>query len=119
MTFFVSARQRIVGSSWVDQTSGATLLQAAILSARSSISMLMLRLASHSCECVSGWIADGLQVEGLEAHGITIPLLTTSAGEKVGKSAGNAAVWLCPSRTSHYDFYQYFRSTKVSSRPRP
>jgi len=52
------------------------------------------------------------KVEGLEAHGITIPLLTTSAGEKVGKSAGNAAVWLCPSRTSHYDFYQYFRSTK-------
>jgi hypothetical protein len=49
----------------------------------------------------------------VEAHGITIPLLTTSTGEKVGKSAGNAAIWLCPTRTSHYEFYQYFRNTRV------
>jgi tyrosyl-tRNA synthetase len=52
------------------------------------------------------------KVEGVEAHGVTIPLLTTSTGEKVGKSAGNAAVWLCPTRTSHYEFYQYFRNTR-------
>lgn len=52
------------------------------------------------------------KVEGVEAHGVTIPLLTTSTGEEVGKSAGNAAVWLCPTRTSHYEFYQYFRNTR-------
>ena len=40
-----------------------------------------------------------------EAYGITTPLLTTSSGEKFGKSAGNA-IWLDPSLTSIFDFYQ-------------
>ncbi|KAI9636133.1 tyrosine-tRNA ligase [Dioszegia hungarica] len=45
------------------------------------------------------------------AYGLTIPLLTTSSGEKFGKSAGNA-VWLDQQRTSVSDFYQFFlRST--------
>lgn len=39
------------------------------------------------------------------AYGLTIPLLTTSTGEKFGKSAGNA-VWLDESRTGVSDFYQ-------------
>ncbi|KAF0852745.1 mitochondrial tyrosyl-tRNA synthetase (TyrRS) [Andalucia godoyi] len=38
--------------------------------------------------------------------GVTIPLLTSASGEKIGKSAGNA-VFLSPARTSSYDFYQY------------
>ncbi|KAF8200785.1 tyrosine-tRNA ligase [Pholiota molesta] len=42
-----------------------------------------------------------------EAFGITTPLLTTSTGEKFGKSAGNA-VWLDSTLTSVFDFYQYF-----------
>ncbi|KAF8161120.1 hypothetical protein B0H34DRAFT_781738 [Crassisporium funariophilum] len=42
-----------------------------------------------------------------EAFGIITPLLTTSSGEKFGKSAGNA-VWLDPRLTSVFDFYQYF-----------
>lgn len=41
------------------------------------------------------------------AYGLTLPLLTTSSGEKFGKSAGNA-VWLDRSRTSDLDFYQFF-----------
>jgi tyrosyl-tRNA synthetase len=36
---------------------------------------------------------------------MTIPLLTTSNGEKFGKSAGNA-VWLDEGRTGISDFYQ-------------
>ncbi|KAI5451869.1 tyrosyl-tRNA synthetase [Naganishia albida] len=50
--------------------------------------------------------------EGKEepAFGLTIPLLTTSTGEKFGKSAGNA-VWLDPQMTSVFDFYQYFLRT--------
>ena len=40
-----------------------------------------------------------------EAYGITTPLLTTSSGEKFGKSAGNA-IWLESSLTSIFDFYQ-------------
>jgi tyrosyl-tRNA synthetase len=40
-----------------------------------------------------------------DAVGLTIPLVTTSTGEKFGKSAGNA-IWLDPSMTSIFDFYQ-------------
>jgi len=55
-------------------------------------------------------LAQGGQVkegEGKEvqAYGMTIPLLTTSNGEKFGKSAGNA-VWLDEGRTGISDFYQ-------------
>jgi tyrosyl-tRNA synthetase len=43
------------------------------------------------------------------AYGITLPLLTTSTGEKLGKSVGiGGAVWLSPHRTTPYDFYQYW-----------
>ncbi len=35
-----------------------------------------------------------------------------------GKSAGNAPVWLSPKRTSHYEFYQYFRNMQDSEMPR-
>ncbi|KAK5171750.1 tyrosyl-tRNA synthetase [Saxophila tyrrhenica] len=38
--------------------------------------------------------------------GLTVPLLTTSAGEKFGKSAGNA-VWLDGSMTSPFDLYGF------------
>ncbi|KAF9971710.1 tyrosyl-tRNA synthetase [Actinomortierella ambigua] len=45
-----------------------------------------------------------------QAFGLTIPLLTTSTGEKFGKSAGNA-VWLDERMTSLFDFYQFFVKT--------
>jgi tyrosyl-tRNA synthetase len=44
-------------------------------------------------------------------HGMTFPLVTTSTGEKFGKSAGNA-IWLDASRTPVVDFYQYFRNAE-------
>ena len=37
--------------------------------------------------------------------GFTVPLLTTSGGEKFGKSAGNA-IWLDREMTSAFDLYQ-------------
>lgn len=37
--------------------------------------------------------------------GFTTPLLTTSSGEKLGKSAGNA-IWLGRDMLSTFDFYQ-------------
>jgi tyrosyl-tRNA synthetase len=40
------------------------------------------------------------------AYGITFPLVTTSSGEKFGKSAGNA-LWLDSALSSPWDFYQY------------
>jgi tyrosyl-tRNA synthetase len=44
------------------------------------------------------------------AFGITFPLITTSSGEKMGKTA-KGAVWLDPERTSSYDYYQYWINT--------
>ena len=42
-----------------------------------------------------------------EAHALTMPLLTTAAGAKFGKSEGGN-VWLDPVRTSPYKFYQFW-----------
>lgn len=42
---------------------------------------------------------------GDEVYGITVPLLTNAAGRKLGKSEGNAAVWLNVEDTPHYSFY--------------
>ncbi|KAI9371951.1 hypothetical protein BJX61DRAFT_509494 [Aspergillus egyptiacus] len=42
--------------------------------------------------------------------GITTPLLTTSSGEKFGKSAGNA-IWLDKDMTSTFELYQFFVRT--------
>jgi tyrosyl-tRNA synthetase len=44
---------------------------------------------------------------GAKVFGVTFPLLTTSRGEKFGKTAGNA-VWLDAERTSPYQLYQYW-----------
>jgi tyrosyl-tRNA synthetase len=48
---------------------------------------------------------DPLESSTRDAFGITTPLLTTSSGEKFGKSSGNA-VWLDSELTSIFDFYQ-------------
>ena len=46
---------------------------------------------------------------GKDAQAMTITLLLTSEGKKMGKTAGGA-VWLDPEKTSPYDFYQYWRN---------
>ncbi len=47
------------------------------------------------------------------AFGLTLTLLTTSDGKKMGKTQ-KGAVWLDPDKTSPYDFYQYWRNTEDS-----
>ncbi len=47
---------------------------------------------------------------GDTAFGITFPLITTSSGAKMGKTAAGA-VWLDPERTSPYDYYQFWVNT--------
>ncbi|MHB0962892.1 MAG: tyrosine--tRNA ligase, partial [Gemmatimonadaceae bacterium] len=42
-----------------------------------------------------------------EAHGVTLPLVTTSGGQKFGKTEAGA-VWLDAARTSPYKFYQFW-----------
>ena len=46
---------------------------------------------------------------GRDAHGLTLGLLLTAEGTKMGKTA-KGAVWLDPDKTSPFDFYQYFRN---------
>ncbi len=47
------------------------------------------------------------RVEGGAAQAMTFPLLTTSSGAKMGKTA-EGALWLDPALCSPYDFYQYW-----------
>ena len=44
------------------------------------------------------------------AFGITFPLITTSSGAKMGKTA-EGAVWLDSDKTSPYEYYQYWINT--------
>ncbi|MDF1779015.1 MAG: tyrosine--tRNA ligase, partial [Rhizobiaceae bacterium] len=46
-----------------------------------------------------------------QLYAITSPLLTTSSGAKMGKSA-SGAVWLNADLLSVYDFWQYWRNTE-------
>ena len=46
-----------------------------------------------------------------QTFGFTSPLLTTSRGAKMGKTA-NGAVWLNVEQLSDWDFWQYWRNTE-------
>ncbi|CAL9695111.1 unnamed protein product [Knipowitschia caucasica] len=47
------------------------------------------------------------RVSGQEVFGLTVPLVTSSVGDKLGKTAGNA-VWLNRDKTSPFELYQFF-----------
>ncbi|MFI0466938.1 tyrosine--tRNA ligase [Saccharopolyspora sp. 5N102] len=46
--------------------------------------------------------------ESAAAHALTLPLVTDSEGRKFGKSTGGGNVWLDPTMTTPYAWYQYF-----------
>jgi tyrosyl-tRNA synthetase len=50
------------------------------------------------------------RVEGGKAFGVVSPLVTDSSGRKVGKTE-SGAVWLDPTLTSPYAFYQFWLNT--------
>jgi len=50
------------------------------------------------------------RLEEKEAYGITIPLITTSDGKKMGKTE-KGAVWLDSKLTSPYEYYQFWINT--------
>ncbi|XP_043199257.1 tyrosine--tRNA ligase, mitochondrial-like isoform X2 [Amphibalanus amphitrite] len=57
---------------------------------------------------VSGYeLITGTTDEEVDVFGLSVPLITSEEGAKLGKSAGNT-VWLDPQRTSPFDLYQYF-----------
>ncbi|HUR91052.1 MAG TPA: tyrosine--tRNA ligase [Gemmatimonadaceae bacterium] len=51
------------------------------------------------------------RADGGEAHGITLPLVSTAAGTKFGKTEAGT-VWLDAGRTSPYQFYQFWINTE-------
>lgn len=59
---------------------------------------------------VSG-IELGRRMDNAELFGVTSPLITTSSGAKMGKTA-KGAVWLNADMLSPYDFWQFWRNTE-------
>ncbi len=53
------------------------------------------------------------RVDGQEIFGLTSPLITTSSGAKMGKSA-SGAIWLNDEKLSSFDFWQFWRNTEDS-----
>ena len=53
----------------------------------------------------------GRRMSDAPLFGLTSPLITTSSGTKMGKTA-SGAVWLSPNRLSPYDYWQFWRNTE-------
>ena len=75
----------------------------------------------HGCALQMGgsdqWgnIVNGVELirrkDAKEAFGLTTPLITTTSGAKMGKTAAGA-VWLNADRVSPYDYWQFWRNTE-------
>ncbi|MGB6085012.1 tyrosine--tRNA ligase [Parvibaculum sp.] len=75
----------------------------------------------YGCELQMGgsdqWgnIVNGIELarrtSGAQVFGLTSPLLTTSSGAKMGKTA-SGAVWLNADMLSPYDYWQYWRNVE-------
>jgi tyrosyl-tRNA synthetase len=53
----------------------------------------------------------GRRMMNVQLFALTSPLITTSSGAKMGKTAAGA-VWLDPNLVSPYDYWQYWRNTE-------
>ena len=53
----------------------------------------------------------GRRAADMELFGLTVPLMTTASGAKMGKTA-TGAIWLNEDRLSAYDYWQYWRNTE-------
>ena len=53
----------------------------------------------------------GRRIDSAPLYGLTAPLLTTSSGAKMGKTAAGA-VWLNAESLAPYDYWQYWRNTE-------
>ncbi len=53
----------------------------------------------------------GRRLHNAQLFALTAPLITTSSGAKMGKTAAGA-VWLSPDQVSPYEYWQYWRDTE-------
>jgi tyrosyl-tRNA synthetase len=60
---------------------------------------------------IVGGVELGRRTDGLGLFGLTTPLITTAAGDKMGKTAGGA-VWLNAERSSPYEYWQFWRNVE-------
>ena len=51
------------------------------------------------------------RTDAVQVFGLTVPLLTTASGAKMGKTAAGA-VWLSAGRLAPYDYWQFWRNTE-------
>ena len=51
------------------------------------------------------------RIQKIDVYGLTSPLITTSSGAKMGKTA-SGAVWLNQSKLSSWEFWQFWRNTE-------
>ena len=59
----------------------------------------------------------GRRMGTAQLHALTTPLITTSSGEKMGKTA-SGAVWLNADMKSPYEYWQFWRNTEDADVPR-
>lgn len=50
------------------------------------------------------------RIHGKTVYGLTLPLITTASGSKMGKTE-KGAVWLDPQKTTPYEYYQFWINT--------
>lgn len=96
---------------------GLTMLEFSYMMLQSADFMELAR--RHDCVLQMGgsdqWgnIVNGIELarrsDGKELLGLTTPLLTTTNGQKMGKTA-NGAVWLAAEKLSPFDFWQFWRN---------
>lgn len=53
----------------------------------------------------------GRRIDARELFGLTVPLMTTASGAKMGKTA-QGAIWLNADRLSPWDYWQFWRNTE-------
>ena len=60
---------------------------------------------------ITGGVDLSRRSDGATLFGLTTPLLTTSSGAKMGKTA-KGAIWLNEEKLSAYEYWQYWRNTE-------
>ncbi len=62
-----------------------------------------------------GNIVNGVEltrrISGVQVFGLTVPLMTTASGAKMGKTAAGA-IWLNTEKLSDFDYWQFWRNTE-------
>jgi len=116
-THFTAARMMSMESVKNRISDGLTMLELSYMLLQAADFVELSR--RHGCLLQMGgsdqWgnIVNGIdlarRVDGKQLFGLTVPLLTTSDGRKMGKTA-DGAVWLSPDKLHPRDFWQFWRN---------